>query len=78
MTNGLSLPYLWDESTFILGALDRIAPGIPRFATSHLGLFCLPLSHKKGAMFIWVNKVDFIKVLKQDACKLYLVQNKFL
>ena len=35
---------------------NRIAPdGTPRFAASHLGLFCLPMSHKKDARFIWVN-----------------------
>ena len=29
---------------------NRIAPdGTPRFAASHLGLFCLPMSHKKDA-----------------------------
>ena len=26
-----------------------------RFAASDLGLHCLPLSHKKDAMLIWVN-----------------------
>ena len=26
-----------------------------RFAASHLGLFCLPISHKKDARLIWVN-----------------------
>ena len=36
---------------------NRIAPdGTPRFAASHLGLFCLPMSHKKDARLIWVNK----------------------
>ena len=35
---------------------NRIAPdGMPRFAASHLGLFCLPMSHKKDARLIWVN-----------------------
>ena len=29
---------------------NRIAlDGMPRFAASHLGLFCLPMSHKKDA-----------------------------
>ena len=26
-----------------------VAEGTPRFAASHLGLFCLPMSHKKDA-----------------------------
>ena len=35
---------------------NRIAPdGTPRFAASHLGLFCLPMSHKKDARLIWLN-----------------------
>ena len=35
---------------------NRIAPDEPpRFAASHLGLFCLPMSHKKDAKLIWVN-----------------------
>ena len=34
----------------------RIVPDeTPRFAASHLGLFGLPMSHKKGARPIWVN-----------------------
>ena len=32
---------------------NRIAhDGTPRFAASHLGLFCLPMSHKKDARLI--------------------------
>ena len=37
---------------------NRIAPdGTPCFAASHLGLFCLPMSHKNDARLIWVNFV---------------------
>ena len=38
---------------------NRIASdGTPRFAASHLGMFCLPMSHKKGPQAnIW-SKVD--------------------
>ena len=28
---------------------------MPRFAASHLGLFCLLMSHKKDALLIWIN-----------------------
>ena len=36
---------------------NRMAPdGVPRFAVSHLGLFCWPMSHKKDNRLIWVNK----------------------
>ena len=35
---------------------NRIAPdGTPRFAASHLGLLCLPMSHKKDARLKWVK-----------------------
>ena len=35
---------------------SRIAPdGMPCFAASYLGLFCLLISHKKDARLIWVK-----------------------
>ena len=34
-----------------IASANRIAPdGTPRFAASHLGLFRLPMSHKKDAL----------------------------
>ena len=48
--------FLFHFSMKIMSA-NRIAPdGTPRFAASHLGLFCLPMSHKKDARLIWVNE----------------------
>ena len=64
VTNRLSDPYHLDEYIFILGSsgvfflflfhfsmktrkANKIAPD--GRAASHLGLFCLPKSHKKGA-----------------------------
>ena len=39
---------------------NRIAPdGTPRFAASHLGKFCVPMSHKKDAKLIWVKTSTF-------------------
>ena len=36
-------------------AANTIAPdGTPRFVASHLGLFCLPMSHKKFRLFVFV------------------------
>ena len=33
---------------------NRIAPDVtPRFAASHLGLYCLPMSHKKDDRLTW-------------------------
>ena len=47
--------FLFHFSMKIMSA-DRIASdGTPRFALSNLGLFCLPMSHKKDAKLIWVN-----------------------
>ena len=44
---------------YFIFRLNRIAPdGTPRFAASHLGLFCLLMSHKKDARLIWVNKFE--------------------
>ena len=35
---------------------NRIASGgTPLFAASHLGLFCLPMSHRKDDRLIWVK-----------------------
>ena len=35
---------------------NRIAPDVtPRSAASHLGLYCLPVSHKRDARLIRVN-----------------------
>ena len=72
-------PYHLDKSTFILRDIrsnfhfsmkfqanrSRIAPDeTPRFAASHLGLICLPMSHKKDSRFIWANqatlKLDYV------------------
>ena len=37
---------------------NRIAPdGMPCVAASHLGLFCLPMSHKKEARLIWIKQI---------------------
>ena len=34
---------------------NRTAPdGTPRSAASHLGLYCLPITHKKDTRLIWV------------------------
>ena len=47
--------FLFHFSMKILLA-NKIAPdGTPRSAASHLGLYCLPMSHKKDARLIRVN-----------------------
>ena len=50
-------PFLFYFSIKFMSA-NRIAPdGTPRFAASHLELFCLPMSHKKDARLIWIPTV---------------------
>ena len=40
---------------------NRIAPdGTPRSAASHLGLFCLPMSHKRDARLKLVNVILYV------------------
>ena len=37
---------------------NRITPDrTPRFAASHLRLFCFPMSHKKDSRLLWVKHV---------------------
>ena len=68
MTNGLSQSYHLDESTFISRGVGRNFSFLFHFSmkfmkenrmapdtASHLGLYCLPMSHKKDARLIWVN-----------------------
>ena len=50
--------FLFHFSMKIISA-NRIAHyGTPRFAASHLGLFCLPMSHKKDTRLICVNVMN--------------------
>ena len=69
--NGLSHPYHLDESVFrgfrskisysfnfsmkMKYANRKVPDGTPHFSASHLGLLCLPMSHKKDVRLIWVN-----------------------
>ena len=73
VTNVLSHHYYLNESILILWGIrsnfsflfhfsmkfvkaNRIAPdGTP---LSHLGLFCLPMSHKKDARLVWINVAE--------------------
>ena len=43
---------------------NRIASdGTPPLTASHMGLICLPMSHKKDARLIWVNDGLFLNRL---------------
>ena len=78
LMNGLSHLYHLDVPLSFLGAsgvynfilfFDEIQvskQNSPRWddAASHLGLFCLPMSHKKDARFIQVN----ISIFRCDEC----------
>ena len=50
---GSNFSFSFHFSMKIISA-NRIAPnGTPRSAASHLGLFCLPMSHKKDAIGLY-------------------------
>ena len=63
---------------------NRIAPdGTSHFVASYLGLFCLPMSHKKDARLIWVNVLDpNITLVREGAIKIcsfsYISSKKLL
>ena len=71
--NGLSHRYLLDESIFIFRVRSNFSFLFyfsmnflwASSAASHLGLFCLPMSHKKDLRIIWVNitKNPFNKIV---------------
>ena len=67
MTNGLANYYHSGESIFIIGGIRydfislfhvfmianrKAKDGMSRSGASHLGLYCLPLSHKKDTRLI--------------------------
>ena len=55
--SGSDFSFLFQFSMKFMSA-NKIAPyGKLRFAASHLGLFCLPMSHKKDARLIWVKNL---------------------
>ena len=53
---------------------NRIAPdGTPQNAASHLGLFCLPMTHKKDAKLIRV--IHFLLIYAEGTSNPKLVKN---
>ena len=51
-----NVSFLFHFSMKIILVDRKALDGTPRFAASHLGLFCKPLSHKKDARLVWVNQ----------------------
>ena len=47
----------------IMSANRIAADGAPHFAASHLGLFCLPMFHKKDARLIWVKMAQKLNTI---------------
>ena len=65
---GVFSSFLFHFSIKFTFQANRIASdGTPRFAASDLGLFCLPMSHKKDARLIWVKKVEHSNPLNRGA-----------
>ena len=54
-TSGVIFHFLFNFS-MIIKIANRIVPDVTsHFAASHLGLFSLPMSHKKDTRLIWVK-----------------------
>ena len=76
-----------DESTFIMSIFfffisffDEIHVNklnIPRWDAAHLGLFCLPMSHKKDARLIWVKIPYLLNVHASQPSQLNLLRPYF-
>ena len=45
---------------------------LPRSAASHLSMRCLPISHKKVARLIWVNKFNISTHVRSFGNNLYI------
>ena len=53
----MSFSFLFHLLMKIMSANRKAPDGTPHFSASHLGLFCLPMSHKKDARLIYgLNK----------------------
>ena len=59
---GSNVSFLFHLSMKIMSANRTVPDGTPRFAASHLGLFCLHISHKQDARFIWVKQCSCVMV----------------
>ena len=53
---GLLVPFFLMK---IISANRKAPDATPHFATSHLGLFCMHMSHKKNARLIWIIRGVF-------------------
>ena len=59
---GSNFSFLFHFSMKIMSANRIATDGTPRFAASHLGLYCLTMSDKKDARLIWdilVREINF-------------------
>ena len=56
-----NLTFSFHFSMKIKLANRKASDGMPRFAASHLVLFCLPMSHKKAAKLIWVKPFQVVE-----------------
>ena len=54
--------FLFHFSIKFMKANRKAPDGTPHFGASHLGLFNLPMFHKKDAVLIWVNKEELTHI----------------
>ena len=57
--------FLFHVSMKIMSANRKAPDGTLRFAASHLGLFCLPMSHKRTPIWVKEHYVNVILKLEQ-------------
>ena len=62
--------FLFHCSTKIKIANRKAPTGTPRFAASHLGQICLPVSNKKDARLIWVKDVVVLRFYVSPTAKI--------
>ena len=62
--------FLFHFSMKIISANRKVPDGTPRFAASHLGLFCLSMSHKKDARVKEVSAVDIGYITQTCPCNI--------
>ena len=62
-----NISFLFHFSMKFMSANRKAPDGTPRFAASHLGLFCLPKSHKKHD---YINPADGRPIYRPIKCQI--------
>ena len=57
--SGSDFSFLFHFSMKFVSANRIASDGTPRFAVSHLGILCLPMSHRKDTRLIWIKVAEW-------------------